>query len=49
MARRARRRSRKSYALEIALTAAVVLVLYLFMINGGPAWFGQWFADYLQR
>lgn len=47
MSRRAR--SRRSYILEFALTAGVVLLLYLFMTNGGPAWFGEWFAGYLQQ
>jgi len=44
--RNARRgRSRRSYALEIGLTAVLVLALYLFMTNGGPTWFGHWFAE----
>jgi hypothetical protein len=34
-----RGRSRRSYAVEIALTAALLLPLYLFMTNGGPMWF----------
>jgi hypothetical protein len=36
-----RARSRRSYAVEIALTAALVLALYLFITNGGPMWFGN--------
>jgi hypothetical protein len=42
-----RRRSRRSYAVEIAFTAAVVAALYFWITNGGPEWFGQWFAEYL--
>jgi len=44
-----RGRFRKSYVLEFALTGAVLLALYLFMTNGGPAWFGQWMADAMTR
>lgn len=40
-----RRRSKRSYVAEIALTSAVVLALYLFLTNGGPTWFGHWFAE----
>jgi hypothetical protein len=40
-----RGRSRRSYAVEIALTAALVLGLYIFLTNGGPTWFGHWFAE----
>jgi hypothetical protein len=42
-----RRRSRRSYALELALTAAAVAALYLFLTNGGPSWFGRWLADFM--
>ena len=38
------RRSRRSYALEIALTAALIAGLYVWTTNGGPEWFGSYFA-----
>jgi hypothetical protein len=44
-----RRRSRRSYVLEIGMTAVAVIALYLFLTNGGPMWFGTWFADVLKR
>lgn len=33
---------------EFALTAALVLALYVRMTNGGPEWFGRWFADLMK-
>jgi hypothetical protein len=42
-----RRRSPRSYVVEIAFVAIIVVGLYLFMTNGGPQWFGEWFAAYL--
>ena len=42
-----RRRSVRSYVIDIALTAVLVAGLYLWMTNGGPEWFVHWFADYL--
>jgi hypothetical protein len=46
---RRRGRSRRSYLLEALLTLVVVLALYAFMTNGGPSWFGHWFAEAIQR
>jgi hypothetical protein len=39
-----RRRSGTSYVLEILLTVALVAGIYLWMTNGGPEWFGSYFA-----
>jgi len=39
-----RRRSRCSYVVEVAFTAVLVATLWIWMTNGGPQWFGEWFA-----
>jgi hypothetical protein len=39
-----RRRSRRSYGLELLLTVALVAGVYLWMTNGGPEWFGSYLA-----
>jgi betaine-aldehyde dehydrogenase len=44
---RTRSRPRRSYMVEALLALAVVVALYLFVIGGGPAWFGHWFAHLL--
>jgi hypothetical protein len=46
---RRRGRTRRSYLVEAVLVATAVLVIYLWMTNGGPAAFGQWFADYMTQ
>ncbi len=45
MASRRRGRSTRSYVIEMLFAAGALLVLYLWLTNGGPAWLGQWFAD----
>ena len=45
MARRGR--SRRSYAIEAALTLVVVVAIYGFLMNGGPTAFGRWYAGIL--
>jgi len=40
-----RRRSLRSYVVEILFTMALVGGIYFFLANGGPAWAGQWLAD----
>jgi hypothetical protein len=40
-----RRRSRRSYVVEILGTMALVGGTYFFLANGGPAWADQWLAD----
>ncbi len=42
-----RSRSRRSHLVEAILVAAAVVGIYVWMTNGGPAAFGQWFADYM--
>jgi hypothetical protein len=39
-----RRRSRRSYVVELLLTVALVAGIYLWLTNGGPAWFGTYIA-----
>lgn len=36
-----RQRSRRSYVIEIALSLGAVILIYLFLVNGGPAWVGE--------
>jgi hypothetical protein len=43
----ARRRSRRSYAIELVLTLLVIAAIYLFVTNGGPSWFGRAFAEFI--
>jgi hypothetical protein len=43
----ARRRSRRSYTIELALTLVAIAAIYLFLTNGGPSWFGRAFAEFL--
>ena len=43
----ARRRSRRSYAIELALTLVAIAAIYLFLTNGGPTWFGRVLAEAL--
>ena len=40
-----RRRSRKSYVLEILLTVVLVSGIYIFLTNGGAQWFGRYMAE----
>jgi len=40
-----RRRSRRSYVVEILFTVALAGGIYFFPTNGGPARAGQWLAD----
>jgi hypothetical protein len=42
-----RRRSRRSYAVELVLTAVVVVAIYVWLTNGGPSAFGRWVAEVL--
>lgn len=44
MARRPR--TRKSYAVEFALALVAVLVIWAFLVGGGPAWLGPIIAEY---
>ena len=41
----ARRRSPRSYAIELGLTLVAIAAIYLFLANGGPSWFGRVFAE----
>jgi hypothetical protein len=37
-------RSARSYVIELAVIVVVLAAIYLFLTNGGPTAFGQWFA-----
>jgi hypothetical protein len=39
-----RRRSRRSYVVEILLTVALVAGIYRWLTNGGPEWVGSYLA-----
>ena len=39
-----RRRSTRSRVVELVLVAAVIGGIWLWMINGGPQAFGEWFG-----
>lgn len=43
----ARRRSGRSYVVELLFILAVFAGAYLFLTLGGPAIFGEWFAGQL--
>jgi len=32
---------------ELAFIALSIAAIYWFLMNGGPTWFGEWFADSL--
>jgi hypothetical protein len=34
---------------EIALTAVFVAAIYIWLTNGGPQWFGEWFAGQMTQ
>lgn len=40
-----RSRSSRSYGLELIFAAAVIGAIWLWLTNGGPTAFGQWFAE----
>jgi hypothetical protein len=42
-----RRRSTRSYVVELVVVVVAIAAIYLFITNGGPSWFGQWLADYM--
>ena len=39
-----RRRSRRSYVVEILFTVALVAGVYFWLTNGGPEWVGSYLA-----
>jgi hypothetical protein len=43
----ARRRSPRSYAIELALTLLAIAAIYLFLTNGGPSLFGRAVAEFI--
>jgi hypothetical protein len=45
--RRVARRTPRSYAIELLLTVVAIAAIYLFLISGGPSWFGRVFAEFV--
>jgi hypothetical protein len=41
----ARKRSARSYGIELVFTLVLIGAIYLFLTNGGPTWFDQLMAD----
>ena len=41
------RRSTRSYVVEFGLVVIAIVAIYLFLMNGGPHAFGEWWAGML--